>query len=107
MKDKIMVLKKRPGEPWHLEPIRNDLESLQLFVDGYIEAVGITSDLVLICNEEGRIRNMEYNVNILNMPIYGPIINAGVDGEEFDDLPADVKQLIDIGLIKGEVVYVN
>lgn len=55
MKDKIMVLKKRPGEPWHLEPIRNDLESLQLFVDGYIEAVGITSDLVLICNEEGRI----------------------------------------------------
>lgn len=50
---------------------------------------------------------MEYNVNILNMPIYGPIIIAGVDGEEFDDLPADVKQLIDIGLIKGEVVYVN
>ena len=106
-KDTIRVLRKRPGEPWNLGLIQNDLESLQHFVDGYIETVTITSDLVLICNEEGRIRNMEYNTNILNLPIYGPIIIAGVNKDEFDDIPADVKQLIEIGLIKGDVVYVN
>lgn len=41
--------------------IDNTLEALQEFVGGYIETVTITEKLVLICNEEGKIKNLPKN----------------------------------------------
>ena len=88
MSKKIKVIIKRPEEPvGHMTWISDTLENLQKHVEGYIETLTIASDMVVICNEEGRIRNLPYNCTIENHDFVGTIILAGVDGDEFADVP--------------------
>lgn len=88
--EKIRVLIKEPGKvPMHTY-IPNTLESLQKNVGGYIETVTAAKDLVIICNEEGRLQGLPYNCSILGLDFVGTIILAGTDGEEFCDLPAGI-----------------
>ena len=55
---KISVLIKEPGKtPRHVH-IGNTLSNLQNTVGGYIETVTLRSDLVVICNEEGRLKRL-------------------------------------------------
>lgn len=91
MKDKIKVLVKRPGKKWEEQTIPNTLQALQEIVDGYIETVTLTTDLVAICNEDGRIRGMEPCCKISNIDFVGPVIMAGVDEENFTDCPVPLK----------------
>lgn len=90
---KINVLIKDPGKkPRHVN-ISNTLENLQKTVDGYIETVTLCSDLVVICDEEGRLKNKEYCCSIANVDFVGTIIIAGVAEDEFADIPADWQEL--------------
>lgn len=87
-KEYIEVFIKDPGcDLLRRERIRNDLKSLQGIVDGYIETVTPAEDLVCICNEEGLLRGLPYNISWLNIDFVGTVIFAGVNGDEFDDLP--------------------
>lgn len=55
MPDPIRVAIFRPGVAPTFEHIVNDLECLQALVGGYIEALSISQDgLLLICNEDGK-----------------------------------------------------
>ena len=93
MSEVISALLKRPGEiPRHVN-VSNSLEALQKNVEGYIETVTIAQDLVIICNEEGRIREMPYNCTICGVDFVGPILMVGRKGTEFADLPVDWKIL--------------
>lgn len=60
-----MALHLKPsGETAHVSPKNGktfSLEELQGFVSGYIEMVAVSSDRVLIINEEGRLKNLPYN----------------------------------------------
>lgn len=67
--------------------ISDSLENLQAYVGGYIEAVGVAPDVCVICNEEGRLRELPYNCNILGYDFFGDILIVGVKEEDFDDLP--------------------
>lgn len=58
MSVKIKVIIKRPGVKPYATNISDSLENLQRTVDGYIETVTLAENLVLICNEEGRIRKL-------------------------------------------------
>lgn len=82
----MKVIYKAPGCDPELRDIPNTLEELQATVGGYIETISICSDLCVICNEQGRLLGMEYNLKFLGVHFVGPIILAGVDGEEFCDL---------------------
>lgn len=83
---KISVLIKEPGrKPRHVN-ISDTLENLQKTVGGYIETVTICSDLVVICDEEGRIKGKEHCCEIGGVEFVGTVILAGVDGDEFADL---------------------
>lgn len=79
--------------------IENTLEALQAAVDGYIEAVTlIPGKAVMIVNEEGLLRGMVPNPAasmIAGTKIVGPALIVGVDGEEFTDFPAEIRQQID------------
>lgn len=84
---KISVLIKEVGKvPKHVN-ISDSLESLQKTVGGYIETVFLARDMVVICNEEGRLRELPVNCNIRGIEFCGTVIIAGVDGEDFADLP--------------------
>ena len=89
----IKVLVKKPGEFPVLMTIENTLEKLQWIVDGYIEAVSLTRELVVICDEEGRLKGKEHCCNIAGADFVGTIIVAGIDGDEFGDLPATYHDL--------------
>lgn len=84
--DRIKVLYKRVGRPFEVREIPNTLEACQELVGGYIEPVTICTDLVLVCNEEGRIRGMKPNP-YLSYDFVGDWFLCGRDGEEFTDIP--------------------
>lgn len=93
MNKKIYVAAKRPGAiPRHVW-ITNSLENLQAYVGGYIETVTLASDLVIICNEEGRLEGLPYNCTICGVDFVGDIIIAGAEDDEFADLPCDWETL--------------
>ena len=86
---KIKVFIKRPDELiGHSTFISDTLKNLQNMVDGYIETVTI-GKLVIICNEEGRLMNLPYNCTIRGIDFVGTIIVAGIDEDEFADVPID------------------
>lgn len=93
MKEKIKVIIKRPGEKDGREvTIENTLRAFQELVGGYIETVPAGSGEIVICNEEGKNRNLQKNF-ILGMGfpfidvICGTAVICGTDGDEFDDVP--------------------
>lgn len=89
--NQILVLTKQPGKLAELEPLfDNKLESFQEFVGGYIETFTLPNDLVVICNEEGRLLDMEPNVVINGVDFVGPVIIAGVKGDEFSSIKSNL-----------------
>ena len=60
---------------------------------GYIETVTLAFDLVIICDEEGRLKGKEYNCTVCGVSFVGDIIVAGVQGDEFADLPLDYETM--------------
>ena len=89
----ISALVKRPGEaPRHVN-VSNSLQALQKNVGGYIETVTVAEDMVIICNEEGRLLGLPYNCTICGVDFVGPILMVGTEGEEFADLPCEWKDL--------------
>lgn len=97
----MKVIIKRPCDQFGEEAtIANTLEALQEAVGGYIETVTLDNGLVLICNEEGKLRDMPYNFTHRQMfgaiplqyPIFGTVIACGADGDEFADIPIDFNE---------------
>lgn len=84
---KISVIIKEPGRvPRHVN-ISNTLENLQKTVGGYIETVTLCSDLVVICDEEGRIKGKPHCCEVAGVDFVGTVVFVGVDGDEFTDVP--------------------
>ena len=84
----MQVIYKAPGAPAEVRDIPNELSALQEAVGGYIETVSLASDAVVICNEEGRLMGLPHNTRFVGVDFVGPILIAGVDGEEFCDVPS-------------------
>lgn len=99
---KIRAIVKRSDEIYgHVTAISNTLENLQRTVGGYIEAVEIGPGIVILCDEEGKIKGKPFNMAVPNNPndfFSGDIVVLGVRGEEFDDCPLEFdewKALVD------------
>jgi len=111
MARKIKAIVKRPDETWgHACNISNSLQNLQSIVGGPIETLIIPNGVVLICNEEGKLRGLPWNFDVtfhhyINptdyietaVPMVGTIIACGIDEEDFGDIPktfADWKDML-------------
>lgn len=57
----IRVIVKEPGKPAEQREIENNLETLQELVGGYIEDVHIGSNILVIVNEEGKLKHLDFN----------------------------------------------
>lgn len=91
---KIRAVVKRPDEPFgHMANVSNTLQNLQNIVDGYIEVVDCGNGLLIICNEEGKIQELEPNIPNPNSPqddeLVGTIIVCGQNGVEFGHIPIE------------------
>lgn len=89
----IRVLCKDPGKLPQMVTISNKLQSFQKAVGGYIETFRFAKDAVIICNEEGKIKNLPFNVRLLGEDFVGTILIAGVQGEEFTSFDFPVEKL--------------
>ena len=92
-------------EPYKLPKeieIENTLDNLQSLVDGYIECVYLQNDndVVLICNDEGKINNMTLNRDIGYDIIAGPFLIVGNDYEN-----ADFKSLTEEQILKYKIKF--
>lgn len=96
----MKVIVKQPGKEPEVAEIENTLPALQRAVGGYIETVTLATDCCIICNEEGRLEGLPYNLTFCGISFVGPILVVGVDGDEFSSLD---KQQIDFLLqcLKG------
>lgn len=83
----MRVIRKMPGENYEMIEIANELSALQKEVGGFIECVPLTRHSCIICNEEGLLYGLPYNVNIEGNVYVGTILIVGVDGEDFTDVP--------------------
>lgn len=82
----MKVIIKVPGQRPRETEIENSLSALQQAVGGYIETVTLAEDCCIICNEEGRLQGLPYNLTFCGVSFVGTILFVGVAGDEFADL---------------------
>ncbi len=87
MQRNIKVLVVGPNKLPYEKTIPNKLSEKQKIVDGYIEYVRLLEDenVVLICNEEGKINGSEYNRDIGYDIIAGTFIIARECADDGED----------------------
>ena len=107
-KEQISVIFCRPGEVAEVVEIENDLESMQELVGGLIEPYDPFysetdpryENVILVCNEEGKLRQMppsraivDENGHVMDV-IAGPffLCYASVESERFLSMPADLEE---------------
>ena len=92
----MRIVIKKPGQPAEARNVPNTLEQWQMLVGGYIETMTLSEDLILICNEEGQLLNLEPNFKYYNSIILGPVVFVGIKDDEFIDIDRDMERgLID------------
>lgn len=104
---KIRAIVKRPDEEYgHMTSVSNTLHNLQNIVGGYIEAVTLPGGVVVICDEEGRLKGYEHCCTVFpskacGVEFVGEIVVVGADGDEFGDIPIDFQTWKKVYLEKG------
>ena len=100
----LKMIAKRPDTKPYVTNISDTLENLQKFVGGYIEVVSVCSQVIdengewlqpgmaIICNEEGRLKDFEYNCEVDGVSYVGDILFVGTKGDEFCDIPVDFQE---------------
>lgn len=102
MKEKLKCLLVKPYELPEVVEIDNTLEAKQELVGGYIECAYLPNDeeVVIICNEEGKINGLQLNRDIGHDIIAGPFLIVGDDYEN-----GDFKSLTDEQIMKYKIKF--
>ena len=90
----MLAIIKQPGEPAKRIEIDNTLEAFQRAVGGYIETVTLFEDVTLICNEEGRLMGLPYNMDFVGIRFVGPVLAVGRTEDDFRGLTDEETQLV-------------
>lgn len=96
-------MSKEPGKGWKVAEIENTLEALQQGVGGKLEAVTLASDACILCNEEGRLLGMPYNITICGVSFVGPLLIVGIAGEDFAGLTEQQVDRLRTLLVSGRM----
>lgn len=88
----------KAGQPARIDDVHNHLYHMQKLVGGYIETVTSPNGYVLVCNEEGRIKELSENPVMgyfqsimFGWPevIYGDYFICFRNKDDFTDVPDD------------------
>lgn len=96
-------MSKEPGKGWKVAEIENTLEALQQGVGGKLEAVTLASDACILCNEEGRLLGMPYNITICGVSFVGSLLIVGIAGEDFAGLTEQQVDRLRTLLVSGRM----
>ncbi len=79
----VQVLYVKPDKLPEIIEIKNELSKYQELVGGWVEEAYLFEDpdVVLLCNEEGKINNLQFNRDIGYDIIAGPFLVVGINPE--------------------------
>lgn len=80
--NQIRAIVKEVGKKPTVTEIKNELEVFKSLVGGYIEVVRVTPDILMICNEEGKMRGLPPNFSTGHDVIVGTAVFVAFDGKE-------------------------
>lgn len=98
----IRILYKQPGRHIRTLMVKDSLQSFQNLVGGRIEVIGLFRDVVMICNEEGKIRDLPKNFAYGFDTICGPVVFASTSGEDLNSLTREQMEKIRDIVEEGE-----
>lgn len=81
MSNTLRILRVEPGKAPEEKTLNNDLKSLQAEVGGLIECLYLDNDIILVCNDEGKLNGMEMNRRLGHDIVCGPFFLVSDDGE--------------------------
>lgn len=88
--EKIKVVVQNPGEISRIVTVPNTLEALQELVGGYIEVHHIGNGLLLVMDEDGRLKGLPENVRCVQYgTIVGPVFITADKDEDFRSLTTE------------------
>ena len=90
----MKVLRKKPGFNLEVIEVENELRDLQEAVGGNIQTVPFVNDIIILCDEEGKIKskmpNFPYNGDL----IVGDVLFIGTALGEFRSLNSTEIELV-------------
>lgn len=98
---KILVVK--PHEKPYEVDIENKLESMQAIVEGYIERIPLDKNVFLVCNEMGKVQELEGNRRVGNDVIAGTFFIVGANGYDFTSLTNQQVEMYSSRFEKDEI----
>ncbi len=84
---KIKAVVKHPNQAPFMTPISAELEAMQELVGGYLQEIALSTDIVILCDEEGRLKGKPYNCTFGTHTFVGTIVFVGVKDNDWADLP--------------------
>lgn len=101
MSKKIKIVYQNPGEISRIVTIPNTEEAMQELVGGYIEVHHIGNGLLLVMDEEGRLKGLPENVRCVQYgTIVGPVFITADKDEDFRSLTPEEIQTARAWLMK-------
>lgn len=99
----IKAVIKEVGKSPKVAEIENELEVLKSLVGGYIEVVRVTPEILMICNEDGKLQGLPPNFSTGRDVIVGTAVFVAYDGsEEFAGL-SDYQVLEIMDMFEGAI----
>ncbi len=102
----MKAILKKPGEAPEIISVDNELKALQKVIGGWLESFTFAADACILCDEEGRLKDLPFNVKLFGNPFFGNILLVGVNDDEFCDFPdpdAWVDYLTELHRIVGKL----
>ena len=107
VKEKLKIVMKRVGKEPKVMNVENTLEAKQKLVNGLIEVLPVTDDILLICNEEGKIENLLPNLVFDYDYIVGDCFFVGDDYENGDFKSLTDEQVKEVFAICQNRQFIN
>lgn len=113
--NKMLVLKVEPNKLPYEKYIINDLKAMQSEVNGLIEMIDIDDHICIVCNEEGKILDLELNRVVGNDIIAGNffVVRFNDDGDTISLSKEEIKKYSDqynqksIEELENKLVYMG
>ena len=92
----MKIIFKAPYKVPEIRYIDGGLETLQKLVGGNIEPISLNNGMVILCDEEGKLKGKEPNIWLerIKDTLVGNVIFIGEDGEDFTDFPEEQLDIV-------------
>ena len=88
----IKAFVKHPNQDPYLTPLSAELEAMQKLVGGYLEEVAVSADIVILCDEEGKLKGKPYNCTFGSKNLVGTLVFVGVKDNDWADCPLSYQE---------------